>query len=192
MRVSLQCHPGAQRGTTAVEFAILALFLFTLLFAILELGRLFYMANTVQEVTRRAAREQVVRWLSDVPRAQRIAVLNAPVGDGVVYLPAAGEVTNLNVRISFHATLAAAKNGTPTIDASDFAGIDEDKRPASNHTNCLVNSGPCIRFVRATLEENGAPITYRPMIPLFINLDLFSVPIPRSTVIMPAEALGLG
>ena len=65
----------AQRGAAAVEFAIIAMLLFTVLFGIIEFGRLFYVINTVQEVTRRAAREAVVRWVdnSDTSPAKVIA-----------------------------------------------------------------------------------------------------------------------
>jgi Flp pilus assembly protein TadG len=36
-----------QSGVGAVEFAIIAMLLFTLLFGILEFGRMFYLFNTV-------------------------------------------------------------------------------------------------------------------------------------------------
>ena len=47
---------GRQQGAAAVEFALVALLFFTLLFGILEFGRMLYLYNTVQEVSRRAAR----------------------------------------------------------------------------------------------------------------------------------------
>ena len=45
----------SQAGTTAVEFAITSIFFFLLVFGILELARIMYVFNTLQEVTRRAA-----------------------------------------------------------------------------------------------------------------------------------------
>ncbi|WP_307164885.1 TadE family protein [Massilia sp. WF1] len=48
------CPSISQNGTAAVEFAILALLFFTLVFGIIEVSRLLFVYNTLQEVTRRA------------------------------------------------------------------------------------------------------------------------------------------
>ncbi|MDR4519938.1 MAG: TadE/TadG family type IV pilus assembly protein [Nitrosomonas sp.] len=45
-----------QRGVAAVEFAIVAVILFTLLFGIMEMGRVLYMMNTTTEATRLGTR----------------------------------------------------------------------------------------------------------------------------------------
>ncbi len=49
-----------QRGIAAVEFALVASFLFTLLFGIMEMSRVLFYWNTVTEVTRLGARLAVV------------------------------------------------------------------------------------------------------------------------------------
>lgn len=49
-----------QRGTTAVEFAIVALLFFTLLIGIMEMGRLLWTWNAAVEATRLGARLAVV------------------------------------------------------------------------------------------------------------------------------------
>lgn len=168
----------SQYGAAAVEFALIALFaFFPLLLGIVEFGRLFYVANTVQEVTRRAAREQVVNWTSQSGAIRRAAVFRNT--DGA--LPGAPEVTNATVDLSFYHSYANALSGTGAI-----TGIGS---PQENLNNCLLASTSCILFVRATLQSGGAPITYVPMIGWFG--DLFRIPLPGATVIMPAEALGL-
>jgi len=43
------------RGVAAVEFALLAICFFTVFLGLMELARLVYVFNTLQEVTRRAA-----------------------------------------------------------------------------------------------------------------------------------------
>ncbi|UUZ47579.1 pilus assembly protein [Massilia sp. B-10] len=48
--------PGRSRGAIAVEFSLTALLFFTLIFGALEFARVMYIHNTLQEVTRRAAR----------------------------------------------------------------------------------------------------------------------------------------
>lgn len=167
-----------QYGAATVEFALVALFaFFPLLLGIVEFGRLFYVANTVQEVTRRAAREQVVSWTSQSSSIQRAAVFRN--SDGA--LPGAPEVTNATVNLSFYHSYADALGGSGAI-----SGIGS---PQENLNNCLLASANCILFVRATLQSGGAPITYVPMIGWFG--DLFRIPLPGATVIMPAEALGL-
>ncbi|WP_316153312.1 pilus assembly protein [Cupriavidus sp. BIC8F] len=49
-----------QRGTTAVEFAIVAVLFFSVLLGILEFGRVLYTWNAVAEATRWGARQAVV------------------------------------------------------------------------------------------------------------------------------------
>jgi len=50
----------AQRGATAVEFALVAMILFSLLLGIMEFGRLMFTWNSAVEATRRGARLAVV------------------------------------------------------------------------------------------------------------------------------------
>ena len=49
-----------QRGLTSVEFAIVGVFLFMILFAILEFGRVLFTLNVLQEGARRGARVAAV------------------------------------------------------------------------------------------------------------------------------------
>ncbi len=49
-----------QRGISTVEFAIVGLLFFTLLLGIIEAGRGFFVWNTIEEATRRAARVAAV------------------------------------------------------------------------------------------------------------------------------------
>jgi Flp pilus assembly protein TadG len=44
-----------QTGSVAVEFALVAIIFFTVVFATLELARMEFLLNTLEEVTRRAA-----------------------------------------------------------------------------------------------------------------------------------------
>lgn len=56
----LASKPGRQRGMAAVEFALLAGFLFTLLFGVIEMSRVLFYWNTATEATRLGARLAVV------------------------------------------------------------------------------------------------------------------------------------
>jgi hypothetical protein len=163
----------SQRGEAVVEFAIVALLLFTLLFGIIEFGRLFYVFNSVQEVTRRAAREAVVRWaVNDTVEENKIKNLALFGGDN---LPAGAEITRERINIEY-----LNANGELVTSESD-PPISENS--SDNIEACLEGSAACIAFVRVSIT--GA--TYAPMVSLF---PYFNIPIPASTVTMPAESMG--
>ena len=153
-----------QQGAAAVEFAIVAMLFFTLLFAILELGRLFYLQNAVQEVTRRAAREATVRWVTEEYQARELALF------GASNLPGGAEVTIDNISIEY-------------LDVNRSLISNPPATPLDNITACLSEEPNCIAFVRAFITN----ASYIPMVALF---SFFSVPLPASTVTMPAESLG--
>lgn len=159
-------HQRQQQGAAAVEFAIIALLLFILLFGILEFGRLFYIYNTVQEVTRHAAREAVVRWVdnSSTSPAKVLALF------GGASLPAGAEITAANIDIQYLTASGSVPSPFP-LSASD------------NIAACLTGPAGCIALVQVSIV--GA--SYLPMVGLFPFLNL---PIPASTVTMPAESLG--
>lgn len=156
-----------QHGVAIVEFAIVVLLLFILLFGILEFGRLFYVFNSVQEVTRRAAREAVVRWIDQQSVVKNLALF------GRSTLPAGAEITPARINIEYL-----------DVDGALLTTLTLPVSPGDNITKCL-NEPPvgCIAYVRVSIT--GA--TYAPMVSLFPYL---SVPIPASTVTMPAESMG--
>jgi Flp pilus assembly protein TadG len=85
-----------QRGVSTVEFAIVALVLFMMIFAVIEVGRAFFVASALDEASRRGARMAVVCPVNDPAIAQAAAFNNAVIpaldaGDIVVeYLDGAG------------------------------------------------------------------------------------------------------
>lgn len=168
-----------QRGVAAVEFAIIATVLFIVLFGILEFGRLFYIFNSVQEVTRRAAREAVVRGHTKADQDEAINLALFGAGS----LPAGAIINTSKVKIEY-LNRAMGPIATP---------------PADNIEECLTASTSCIAFVRVSITD----VTYDPMVSLFSGIDItsfpfnenpikidFRIPIPASTVTMPAESMG--
>lgn len=173
--------PRRQKGSATVEFALIALFAFIpLLLGIAELGRLFYVVTTTQEVTRRAARQQVVSWLDKSSAVKRYAVFREP-GSGAVTLPGGNEISSADIRLEFYGSYADALSRSSSISGGSAE---------SNLVNCIKSLSPCIRYVRASLQTSGGgQVRYQPMVGWF---DRFlQVPLPGATVIMPAEALGL-
>lgn len=177
-----------QQGAVVIEFAFVVILFFTLLLGIIEFGRFMYLWNTVQEVTRLAAREAAVNDFSaaSIAAIQRTAVFNAG-SSGAANLPAGGEVTFQRVNIQY-------------LLSPDEDDVVEDMpaSPADNIAACLDadrSDDGCIRYVKASIcQQSGQghnvtcnPVPYVPMIGLFTFL---SINIPMSTVVMPAESLG--
>ena len=174
MKTHLLPGPRAQAGAAAVEFALIALLAFLpLLLGIVEAGRMFYVVTTTQEVTRRAAREQVVRWLSQSGAVQRYAVFREP-GAGAAPLPGGTEISSSDVRLTFYGSYADAISGDNPISGGT---------PQSNLSNCIKS---LFWFLFEILDGlmTGA------MAEGWFG-TLLQVPLPEATVIMPAEALGL-
>lgn len=65
----------SMRGVYVVEFAIIGLLMFTLLFGVLEMGRLYFTVNGLNEVVRRGARLAAVCDIHDT-RILRRAIFN--------------------------------------------------------------------------------------------------------------------
>jgi len=95
-----------QRGAAAVEFALVSVAFFTLLFGIIEFGRLLYLWNTTAEATRRGARIAAVCDLNDSAIANAIHTLlpMLPTSEvDVSYFPAgcaAGTCTSVTVSVA--------------------------------------------------------------------------------------------
>lgn len=159
-----ELHRHQQQGAAAVEFALIAIVFFTLLLGIIEFGRLFYVWNSVQEVTRRAARESVVRWID-----QDATIKTQALFDGSA-LPAGAEVAAANINIEY-------------LDVNGTVLTTLPSDPTANIAACLGNTPTCIASVRVSIT--GA--SYAPMMGLFTFL---AIPIPASTVTMPAESMG--
>jgi hypothetical protein len=155
-----------QRGVATVEFALVAMIFFTLLFGVLEFARMLYVFNSVQEVTRRAAREASVRWIDDGAAVKQLALF------GGSELPG-----------------GAAVNGAAiTSDSRRFAGntvTTTPTSPADNLSACgdALRVDSCIYSVRVSVSG----VTYTPLLSLF---GFLNVPLPPSQVTMHAESMG--
>lgn len=171
----------AQSGTAAVEFALLALIFFTLVFGIVELSRLLYVMNTLQEVTRRAAAAAVnvfPRDADDIVAIKRHAVFRNDAGQLLLAPP----VTDENVRFDYLGwDLAVIPAGSWPTNA------------AHNRQICMINphAANCIRFVEARIcksADGGScePVKSHMLLPV---IDL-RVPLPTAPTIALIETLG--
>ena len=183
--------PRSQRGVAAVEFALIAVVFFMVLLGIAEFGRIMYVWNTTQEVTRRAAREAVVRDFSgtEIALIQRDSIFRSG-SSGTVSMPAGVEITNTTVKVSY---LTVDAGGNRVAITAGNMPLD----PADNISACsdLVRKfTSCIRFVQACIAVDNtcaSSIPYQPMVVLLGNLGIdLAINIPASMVVMPAESLG--
>lgn len=180
-----------QRGVAAVEFALIAIPFLLLLFGAMEFGRLLYLWNTAQEVTRNAARLAVVTDFNDSANIKRLAVFGATGETALkdVKLPASSEITAENVVIRYLNAAGNVASPMPTDPGDNIAACLDAGRTSS-----------CIRFVEVCLSTGTTcspdqSIPFKPMIGLFStsgpnSTDLSGIRIPLSSVRMPAESLG--
>lgn len=179
-----------QHGAAAVEFALVLVPFLLLLLGVIEIGRLLYLWNTVQEVTRSAARQAVVSNFrpesGKITEIKRLAVFRSSLSGGA--LPGSSEITDLSVSIKY-----LNKDGTEI--PSDSLPIN----PGDNISACTSADriNVCIKFVEVSVCS-GDPcsgVSFNPITGLFLqdgpfSTDLTGLSIPLSTVRMPAESLG--
>jgi hypothetical protein len=177
--------PSLQRGALTVEFALAIMLFLTLVVMLMEMSRLMYLWNTVQEVARQAARIASVSDFSDTA-AMDLVRQQAIFRNGPGPLALGGEIDDRYVRI-------------------DYLSIDSTGRmhqvpvlppcPMQNLINCIndPNGTGCVRFVRARLclpgDDAGVctPVPYQPMASFLGSLPLT---LPTSDTVVVAESLG--
>lgn len=175
-----------QRGVAAVEFALVAIVYFTLVFGTIELARAMYICNTLQEVTRRAAAAAANTDFTDAGALDRVRE-KAIFRDDPGMLAFADPVTDAHIRIDY---LYIERNGN-TLRPEPVTVMPSS--PVRNRLICAndPNNPSCIRLVRVRVCAPGGAgagcgsVPYRSivsLIPLSFNL-------PVSTTIMPAETL---
>jgi Flp pilus assembly protein TadG len=179
-----------QRGAATVEFALLAIVFFMALLGIMEFGRIMYIWNTTQEVTRHAAREAVVRdFTSQTGAIKRESIFQGGTS-GAVSLPAGVEITNATVRLVY--LTVDAGNNRVAITTGNMPADPADNISACGDAGRVFTS--CIRFVQACIAVDDTCanfIQYQPMVLLLANLGIdLVINIPASSVVMPAESLG--
>lgn len=165
----------------AVEFALLATLFFTFVFGIIEVSRLLFVYNTLQEVTRRGAAAAVGVYPHEsgaLAKVKQTAVFRNSPGKLVLAPP----ITDENVRISYL--------------KFDLSVIPEASWPASAASNrqiCMVDphAANCIRFVQVQVCASGSsgpcePVRSQMLLPL-IDLD---IPLHKATTISRVESLG--
>jgi len=170
-----------QPGTAAVEFALLAAIFFMFVFGILEVARLMFVYNTLQEVTRRAAASAVNVYPNDtsaIASLKQDAVFRDSPGELVLATP----VSDKHIRLAYLA-----------YDLSVIPELSWPSDAAKNRQICTGNphAANCIRFVQAQICDPATSGTCQAVTStlVFPLVDL-RVPLHKATTIVPAGSLG--
>lgn len=176
-----------QVGTTAIEVALTLSIFLAFIMGIIEMARLVYIMNTVQEVTRSAAQAAANTNFTDsaaMDQLRQRAIFRPSSGNLLLGDP----INDTHVRVDY---LASVKNGSQQV-LTPVATLPAS--PASNRGKCIAdpNDPNCIRFVRVRICESVAggvciPLPYSPIVPMVP----FNFNVPTATTIVTANSLGL-
>lgn len=170
-----------QSGTAAVEFAVIALVFFLFVFGILEVSRVMYVYNTLQESTRRAAAAAANVYPTDataIAHLKQDAVFRTSPGQLFLGAP----VSDSHIRIDYL--------------AYDLSVIPANALPrcaAVNQQICMANphSASCIHFVEVRVcDPNDTGTCVAAQSQGMFPLVSFPVPLPTAPTIVPVETLG--
>ena len=151
----------AQRGVTAVEFAIVGTVLFMVLFGIMEFARAMYVVNVLTEATRRGARVAAVCPVGD-PYPAEAAVF----ATGGLSSPVIPGLSTSNVEIDY----LDEKGNVIADPTADFGEISYVRATIVNFSLPLI-----IPLVSPTLSLSGFATT----------LPRESLGVPRSGTVQP-------
>lgn len=178
-----------QAGATVVEFALIVLVFLSFLFAIIELARMMFLFNTLQEVTRRAASAAAVSNLADETVMNDIrqhAIFRTSPGG----LTLMDELTDRAIRIDY-LSVSRGSAGAYTMQVTSNGALPAS--PAENRKNCVTDpyGANCVRLVRVRVcdpQVNGTcqPMKFKPLTSLF-NVE---ISLPMATTIAKAQSFG--
>ena len=146
------------RGIYVVEFAIIGMLVFTLLFGVLEMGRLYFTVNALDEAARRGARLAAVCNISD-PVVLRRAIFNAATDAGTSQLITSLATSNLTLTY-------LDVNGAVVANPGDLVS---------------VNGFRAIRYVQLSLQ-NFVFNLFIPGLGVPITLPAFKATLPRESL----------
>lgn len=163
---------------------------FTLVFGVIEVARLMYLDNTLQEVTRRAAFAAAQTDFTDktaLDAVRQAAIFRTTPGP----LAFTDQVSDQSIRIDY---MSIQRNPDGSFSMLPILPGALPSGPSDNRKVCLLNPycETCIRVVRVRMCDPANTtdcdhIPFKSMIP-FVSLP---VNLPEATTLVKAERLGL-
>ncbi|WP_439862117.1 TadE/TadG family type IV pilus assembly protein [Pseudomonas sp. MBLB4136] len=145
------------QGVYVVEFAIIGLLLFTLLFGVLEMGRLLFTVNALDEVVRRGARLAAVCAIGDQTTVKQRAIFNDAGDSSASPLIASLQTSDLSLTY-------LDENGAVVANPGDPANLSS------------------IRFVQLSVEDFPFTLLIPPPLGGAITLPVFRAILPRESL----------
>ena len=105
-----------ERGSTLVEFAIGATLFLTVMFAVIEFGRAWWVHNALADAARRGARYAVVHTAADSAAVKNVVVYGDPAGGST---PLVDNLTTSNVNVTYSSF--GLSGGTATVSISNYS-----------------------------------------------------------------------
>ena len=180
----------SQTGVTIVEFALLVLVFFAFIIGVIDMARLMFLYNTLQETTRRAANGAAVTDPGNsalMDKVRQKAIFRDSEG-GLVLM--AG-LTDRAIRIDY-LSVARDASGVYSMQVNAAAATSSE---AANRRACLIDPyGPsCVRLVRARVCDPQFTATCEPMkMRSSIRFFNFQIPLPVATTIAKAQSFAQG
>lgn len=132
-RAAVWRFAGERDGATAVEFALIALPFFMLLFGVLELGLLFMASTTIEAATVNAAR-QIRTGQLQLSGSNTAAAFKSSICSNMSWLASSDCTANLSVDVRTFGTFGAITNTLPVT----AGAIDPAKLAFNDGTNCSI------------------------------------------------------
>lgn len=105
-----------ERGATLVEFSIAATVFLTLMFAVLEFGRVLWLHNALSDAARRGARYAATHSSGDVTAVRNVVVYGNPAGGTKPLVQDLNTTTNVNVTYNGY----GLDSGTVTVSITNY------------------------------------------------------------------------
>ncbi len=191
-RAPRRAPPRVPGGVVAVEFALLLALFVGVVYVLAETAHAMYLAVTVQDMTRRAARAAAASFTDTAALRQGALLAGA---NGKLLLGGGIDASYLRIDyLSLDASEAMQPVATAALPAC----------PALNRAVCAANprGGACVRFVRARLcqpdnvpgnDGDCAAVAYPTLLPLPAALRDYvpqALSLGAATTVVPAETLG--
>lgn len=180
----------AQGGTAAVEFALLAVVFFTLVFGIVEVARLMYAYNTLHVVTRRVAQAAAHVYPLETTRINELkyaAMFRNSPGELMLAAP----VSDLHIRIEYLALTRSGNSGALTLTPVDTASLPPNA--AQHRQLCMnnLNAPNCVRLIQVSIcDPSDSRDCQRVRSNMMLPLVDLRVALHRATSIATPASLG--
>lgn len=111
-----------ERGTTLLDFAIAATVFFTLLFAVIEFGRLFWTHNALRDAARRGTRYAIIRKddPASITAVKNVVVYGDPNANPSTAQPVVPGLTTSNVNVEYQNFNGILLSSRATVSISGY------------------------------------------------------------------------